>query len=385
MNEKKRLVFINPDYHNAFLLAEELSIIGWKTTIALSDKFPDALLFSTKAIMRIETINKASKYKAFISMIKRIRVVVILLLKNDFFVFYGKLPNLLNYRSFFPFLKKISFESNFDLFLYSIKALRKKIVYVPSGCLDEFLQVDFSKIEKGNICNNCGFWDRCNDKENSLNFSKVRRYSDLNIGNGAYYSNQFVQTSIPYRSLDLNRWHPNLNQNEPKKIEKSEKILILHSFFNSERNYLNRNIKGTPMIIDAVNKLKSNGISVQLNILNDIPINQMINYQSEADIIVDELIYGWHGSTTIEALALGKPTVCYLRQDWLSNFSQTFPHLPEVPVVNANSENLYDILLKLCTDDELRVEIGKRSRVFAEMHFDVKKNAEVFNRILSEL
>lgn len=359
-------------------MSKELKKKGHKTTIIVPENVPLNLIFDTFLIKIWPNIKEKDFRKKVLGLVKRIILLSRILFQADVIVFYGKLPELLPIKKSYVFFRNWSEKTSFDLFLELSKIRKIGIVYLPSGCLDEFLQVDFMKIETGNICGNCGFWDRCNDKQNYHNFERVRRYSNLNIGNGAYFSNQFVQKSMPYRSLDLDMWNPSLYIPTQLRILKTKDILIVHSFYNSGRNFMNRNIKGTPHIISAVEKLNSEGYSIQLELIHNIPITDMRFIQVQADIVVDELIYGWHGSTTIESLALGKPTICYLRHEWLRNFQESFPDLPEIPVVNATTSTVYDEIKNLCDDVVLRKMIGQKSRDFAEKFFDVKVNAKKF-------
>ena len=54
---------------------------------------------------------------------------------------------------------------------------------------------------------------------------------------------------------------------------------------------------------------------------------EMLEEQQKADIIVDQLRYGHWGSSGVEALALGKVLVCYLRPEWSENFLLSFPDI----------------------------------------------------------
>ena len=359
-------------------MSKELEKNGIETTIIVPENVPSNLIFDRLLIKIWPSIKDKSFRNKIFSILERLYLLTKILLLADVIVFYGKLPKLLPIKKSYLFFRCWDEKDSFDLFLEICKIRKIGIVYLPSGCLDEFLQIDFMKIEDGNICGNCGFWDRCDDKLNNYNFERVRRYSDLNIGNGAYFSNQFVQKSMSYRSIDLDVWNPSISIPKHLRIRKTKDILIVHSFYNSGRNYMNRNIKGTEHIISAVEKLNSEGYSIQLELLHNIPITDMRFIQVQADIIVDELIYGWHGSTSIESLALGKPTICYLRKEWHRNFQETFPDLPDIPIVNANTFTVYDKIKYLCDDFEMRDLIGKKSRGFAEKYFDVKINAKKF-------
>ena len=372
----RRIVFFNPDYHNAFLLAKELEKHDTLTTIVIQENVPSNLIFDTSQVRIWRSIRGKNLQKKIFTILDRLYLVMTILTKSDVIVFYGKLPELLPIKKSLVHFRNRNKRASFDFFFQMCKLRRIGVVYLPSGCLDEFLKSDFSEIEKGNICENCGFWDRCDDKQNYHNFERVRRYSNLNIGNGAYSSNQFVQKHVPYRSLDLNIWNPSIRVPGNLKISKDNNILVVHSFYNSGRNFMNRNIKGTPHVVAAVDRLKREGYSIQLELIHDVPISEMRFIQVQADIIVDELIYGWHGSTSIESMALGKPTICYLRPEWHRNFQESFPDLPEIPIVSATTSTVYDKLKMLCDDSILRDCIGKESRKFAEKFFDVELNAQ---------
>jgi len=98
-------------------------------------------------------------------------------------------------------------------------------------------------------------------------------------------------------------------------------------------------------------------------------------YQAQADIVVEQLIYGWWGSTGVETMALGKPVVCYLRPAWKQFFFSVFPEYEELPIIEANTESIYSVLKELVVDPELRNRAGQASRDFAVRHFNPSRNA----------
>ena len=101
-------------------------------------------------------------------------------------------------------------------------------------------------------------------------------------------------------------------------------------------------------------------------------------YQAQADIVVEQLIYGSWGSTGVETMALGKPVVCYLRPSWKAMFLSSFPEYDDLPIIEADTNTIYDELKKLVVDKDLRQQKGEASRRFAEAHFDPEKNTREF-------
>ena len=107
--------------------------------------------------------------------------------------------------------------------------------------------------------------------------------------------------------------------------------------------------------------------------------------QIQADIVVDQLIYGWWGSTAVESMALGKPVICFLRPSWKKFFLNQFTEISQLPIVEANASNIYDVLKNLVTDACFREQKGKDSRKFAEENFDPQKNVFGFTKILEQI
>ena len=101
-------------------------------------------------------------------------------------------------------------------------------------------------------------------------------------------------------------------------------------------------------------------------------------YQVQADIIVEQLIYGSYGSTGIEAMAVGKPVVCYLSNSWKKYYHKCFPNSETPPIIEANTQNIYEVIKKLATDKKYRTKAGAASRRFAETHLDPEKNTRAF-------
>jgi glycosyltransferase involved in cell wall biosynthesis len=194
-------------------------------------------------------------------------------------------------------------------------------------------------------------------------------------------------THIKYKSIDLRLWSPSLNIPSEHKLPHSQSIRILHSAYLSKsgRDWQGRNIKGSPFVLAAIERLKNEGHPVEYFFIHDKPSNQMRFYQSQADIVVEQLIYGWWGSTFVETSALGKPVVCYLRPAWKDFFLKTFPEYSNLPVVEADTQSIYEALKKLVTDADYRRQKGEESRRFAEAHFDPEKNAEKLIKLLEAL
>jgi glycosyltransferase involved in cell wall biosynthesis len=275
--------------------------------------------------------------------------------------------------------------NSFRLDLFIAKKLKKKLVFVPGGCLDFDLKKNISKYDNGLICENCGWGSICNDSINMRKFLIIKKYFDSTVGYTDIVSTQYKQTILPYKSLDMNLWSPDLKIPEEFRLPPTRNLRILHSFYNANRQEGGKNIKGSPYIIEAIERLKEEGYAVEYMYITDVPSRHMRYYQAQADIVVEQLIYGWWGSTGVETMALGKPVICYLREDAKENFFRHFPEYDSLPIIEANTQNIYEVLKKTVEDKEFRERKAKESREFAERFFDVEKNVEILEKFIMSM
>lgn len=140
-------------------------------------------------------------------------------------------------------------------------------------------------------------------------------------------------------------------------------------------------LKGTPQIVEAIDKLRAE-FSFEFILLQNLPREEVLRYMKECDIFIDQIIFGAYGLAACEAMAHGKPVVCYLAEEVRNN---SFPK-DECPIVNANPDTIYDQLKRLLSDPLLRHNIGIQSRQYAEKYHDAhvvaKNNLNIYTREL---
>ena len=143
----------------------------------------------------------------------------------------------------------------------------------------------------------------------------------------------------------------------------------------------NRTKKGTEDVIRACAELP-----VDLEIVEGLPNEEARRRYAAADIVIDQLLNGWYGVFAIEAMAMGKPVVTFLRDDTLAETERTFG--VTVPIVSANGETLVQQLRPLVESPELRARIGAASRRYVEQLHDVDRIAgqleTIYERIRAE-
>jgi len=148
----------------------------------------------------------------------------------------------------------------------------------------------------------------------------------------------------------------------PKYPESTDEICIVHAPSK-------RKTKGSQYILKAIDNLSSR-YKIKFILIEGVPNSELKKIIMESDIVIDQLIIGSYGMYSIESMAMGKPTVCYLREDLIDKF----PEIP--PIYNANINNIEEKLEELITDYSLRYDLGKRGRKYIEEFHDSRKIAK---------
>ncbi len=381
---KKSIIFIRPDYHCSFFYRNELRKLGWKADIYAPWDYPTNFLYSENDILRPPFIKGKFDRVKWINHFFSIIWLFLNCWRYKYFSYYGPPPVFTFFENKLGLTKL--FGKDFLIELWLIKLFGGILIYSPTGCKEEESKENFSKLDNGHVCANCGIFEQCNDKKNNLKFSFVRRYFSMGVGWDPLPTTQYDNTHFKYKCIDLSLWNSNIAIPEKYKLPATDKIRILHSFVPSGRLANGKNIKGSQYVLEAVDRLKKEGYPVEYTFFSKKKSNIMRFYQVQADIVVEQLIYGWWGSTGVETMALGKPVICYLRKEWKDFFFQTFPEYnEELPIIEANKNTVYQKLKELVEDERARKIAGDKSRKFAEKHFNPQKNAEQLQELLLNL
>ena len=158
--------------------------------------------------------------------------------------------------------------------------------------------------------------------------------------------------------IDLTEWAP-----PPERRDydgKNGLVRVLHA-----PNH--RGAKGTSFIVEAVARLRSDGLEVELVLVEGVTNQEVRRLLQEVDIHADQLIVPGYGLAAIEGMASGLPVICNLDADpSQARLFRLFSFLGECPVVSASPETVYEALHRLVTDPKRRLELGRAGRRYTE-------------------
>jgi glycosyltransferase involved in cell wall biosynthesis len=150
------------------------------------------------------------------------------------------------------------------------------------------------------------------------------------------------------RQVHVAAWLPDY---EPRPVRETPK-LVLHA-------PTNRLIKGTPHIEAAFARLRPRFPGVEFRTVEKVPWTGLRDLMAECDVFVDQLFMGWYGMVSVEAMALARPTLVYMRPDFE-------PRAQGCPVVRTSRETLTEDLAALLGDTARRRALGEAGRAWVE-------------------
>lgn len=143
-----------------------------------------------------------------------------------------------------------------------------------------------------------------------------------------------------------------------------------------------RRKKGTQYLIDAVEKLRSEGVNIELDICENVTHNDLVNRYKKAHVSVVALLGGWYGTAAIESMAMGRPVISFLRPEF---FKYTSWKPGDVPIINANRDSIYEVLKETIQHTNQLHDLAEKSISFVHQFHDYRKVAMEVNRLYMEL
>ena len=140
--------------------------------------------------------------------------------------------------------------------------------------------------------------------------------------------------------IDLNSFLMELSKQKFNK--RTDKITILHAPSNVK-------MKGSTIIHKVLKEIAREHEDIEIVLTHELKRKtnsvytvsryELFKLYQESDIVVDQLVIGWYGLQSIEAILSKNATICYIEAD-LTQYLQ-----PNCPIINANAINLKEVLL----------------------------------------
>ncbi len=227
-----------------------------------------------------------------------------------------------------------------------------------------------------NCCTDCplpGRYCVCDEKTAALNFERIRRAAT------ALFSMGDMIEYTPGSRNDLFFWPLDLQADKGRKFAprypdavSTAPVRIIHA-----PNH--RHFKGTRHLLEAVERIRQDGIKLDLQLVENVPNSEALEIYRSADLIFDQCLIGFHGYFAIEAMAMGKPVIAYIRKP-----QQYLLWPEECPLINAPADRLETVLRELIVDRARLHRLGTAGRRYVERHYTLEAFADRLQRAYKE-
>lgn len=161
---------------------------------------------------------------------------------------------------------------------------------------------------------------------------------------------------LPYSHISIDDWKPSFTQFENRPLR------IGHAPSHREA-------KGTDYILRALESLEADGYQFELVMVENMSNVEARRCYETIDVLVDQLFAGWYGGVAVEAMALGKPVLVYIRQEDLHFIPEEMcSDLPFIQVTPSTIEAGLRAVLDMSRHELLAV--AKQSRAYVEKWHD---------------
>jgi hypothetical protein len=141
-----------------------------------------------------------------------------------------------------------------------------------------------------------------------------------------------------------------------------------------------RALKGTGHLIDAVERLRAEGLPVELELVERMPHTEVMARMAKCAVVVDQLIFGY-GLTALEGLAFGKIVITGQNPADHDALFRDHPGYRECPMLRASPETIEEILRNLVSDRTVWHSLAHRGRAYAEAWHSPAATARAWSEV----
>ena len=267
---------------------------------------------------------------------------------------YDALPPLPRYASYFKSLLKhlgrydvyhfhfgrtLVPPHNPDLPLY--RALGRQVVFHYHGC-DVRDRAHMLATHSRATCTECAPF--CNPARQRTVLASARRFADAELVSTPDLLESATRAFHFPVAADLDEYPFTPPSLAPR--------LVLHA-------PTNRLIKGTSHIEAVFERLRPQFPGVEFRTVEKVPWAGLRDLMAECDVFVDQVFMGWYGMVCVEAMALARPALAYLRPEFEARAQGC-------PLVRITVDTLAEELSRLLSDAPRRRALCEAGRAWVE-------------------
>ena len=185
--------------------------------------------------------------------------------------------------------------------------------------------------------------------------------------------------ALPFSHLTIDtiQWSPKENYSGHDGANGSVKVMHAPT---------HRGPKGTEFLLKAVEELREEGLKVELLLIEGKPNEEIRRLMAEeADILAEQFIATAYGMNGIEGMASGLPVLANLEHDAYTRVFRRYSYLNECPILSTTPETLKENLRVLVNNPDLREELGRAGRRYAEKYHSAETAQYMFGAVYDKI
>ena len=223
-------------------------------------------------------------------------------------------------------------------------------------------------------CSSVGIACICDDDSAKKNFSRVASFATVvfSMGDMIEYT--------PGSRNDMFFWPIDLSIQDGKRYQPRYPTAVSEKPLRIAHAPNHQEFKGTKYFLTAIESLRREGVGIELVLVEGVPNHQALEIYRSVDVIFDQCLIGFHGYFALEAMALGKPVMCFIRKpdDYLL-------HPEKCPIINTHVNTLKEDLKCLVHRRSELEEIGRQGRQYVEKHYSLEAFSERLQKAYLDL
>ncbi|WP_271613721.1 glycosyltransferase [Bradyrhizobium sp. CCBAU 51627] len=258
----------------------------------------------------------------------------------------------------------------FQISFEELRALRDagKRIYIYTYGADVRTRNATLALGRWNFCIDCSEASKycvCDDAKMQEFVSELRKYATALVSLGD------MLAYLP-GAKHVNYWPLAVEQIKPaESVSDVGPLRIAHAPNHTH-------FKGSKYLEEAVERLRAQGHQIEYRKIQGVPNTEVMALFAASDIVADQFIGGAYGYTALEAMALGKPVLSFVRSADLVEAPE------ECPIINTTPDQLDEVLRwTICNRDRLRA-IGEQGRRYVERWHSISAVAARLGRLYCE-
>jgi glycosyltransferase involved in cell wall biosynthesis len=177
--------------------------------------------------------------------------------------------------------------------------------------------------------------------------------------------------------IDTKAWTPKPSYSDADGSG-AEPVRVLHT-----PNH--RGFKGTEYLVDAVDRLRAEGLNVELIMLEGVPNSEVRAAMQAVDILAEQFLATGYALSGIEGMASGLPVLANLEHEAYTRVYRRYGFLNECPILSTTPETLTDNLRLLIKNPKLREDLGRAGRAYAEKYHSYAMAQYMFGAVYDRI